>query len=53
MKPFSYYLCGFTIALMKQHNHFYLFDSHSRDKRGVSVAGETSVLLNFSDLMNV
>ena len=44
---------GFTTALMKQHNHFYLFDSHSRDEQGLSVAGGTSVLLKFSDLMEV
>ena len=27
---FFLYMGGFTIALMKHHNHFYLFDSHSR-----------------------
>ena len=44
---------GFTTALMKQHNYFDLFDSHSRDERGLSVAGGTSVLLKFSHLMEV
>ena len=33
---------GFTTALMKHHNHFYLFDSHSRDSRGLSVVNGTS-----------
>ena len=37
----------FTAALMKQHNHFDLFDSHTRDEQGLSVAGGTSVLLIF------
>ena len=50
---FLLFMGGFTTALMKQHNHFYLFDSHSRDEQGLSVAGGTSVLLNFSDLMEV
>ena len=38
---------------MKQHNYFYLFDSHSRDERGLSAAGGTSFLLKFSHLMEV
>ena len=50
---FLLFMGGFTTALMKQHNHFYLFDSHSRDEQGLSVAGGTSVLLKFSDLMEV
>ena len=28
---FFLFMGGFTIALMKHHNHFYLFDSHSQD----------------------
>ena len=38
---------------MKNHNHFYLFDSHSRDSRGLSVVDGTSVLINFSDLFKI
>ena len=38
---------------MKQHNHFYLFVSHSRDERDLSVAGSTSNLLKFFDLVAV
>ena len=38
---------------MKQHNHFYLFDSHIRDEQGLSIAGRTSVLLKFSDPMEI
>ena len=43
----------FTTAIMKQHGYFYLFDSHSRDKRGLSIVGGTSVLLKFRDLTEV
>ena len=50
---FSLFMGGFTTSLMKQHNHFYLFDSHSRDERGLSIAAGTSVLLKLSDLMEV
>ena len=41
----------FTTALMRQHNHFYLFDSQRRNKRALSAAWGKSVLLKFSDLM--
>ena len=40
----------FMGALIKQHNHFYLFDFHSRDEWGLSVAGRTSILLKFSEI---
>ena len=50
---FLLFMGGFTTALMKHHNHFYLFDSHSRDSRGLSVADGTSVLMKFSDLFEV
>ena len=41
----------FTTALMRQHNHFYLFDSQRINKRALSAAWGKSVLLKFSDLM--
>ena len=50
---FLLFMGGFTTALMKHHNHFYLFDSHSRDSRGLSVVDGTSVLMKFSDLFEV
>ena len=50
---FLLFMGGFTTALMKHHNHFYLFDSHSRDSRGLSVVGGTSVLMKVSDLFEV
>ena len=38
---------------MKQNNYFYLFRSQSRDERGLSGVGGTSVLIKFSDLREV
>ena len=38
---------------MKQNNHFYLFDFHSRGKRGLSIVRGSSVLLKISDLREV
>ena len=38
------FIRGFTTAIMKQHDYFYLFDSHSRDERGLSISwGNISV----------
>ena len=42
---------GFTAALMKQHNHFYSFDSHSKDERRLGLAWGTSVSIKFPDLL--
>ena len=50
---FLLFMGGFATALMKHHNHFYLFDSHSRDSRGLSVVDGTSALIKFSDLFEV
>ena len=50
---FLLFMGSFTTASMKHHNHFYLFDSHSRDSRGLSVIDGTSVLMKFSDLFEV
>ena len=49
---FLLFMGGFTTALMKHHNHFYLFDSHG-DSRGLSVVDGASVLMKFSDLFKV
>ena len=38
---------------MRKHYHFYLLNSQSRDERGSSINGGTSVLLKFSDLREV
>ena len=40
---------GFTTAIILLRNSYYLFDSHSRDKRGLSVVDGTSVLMKFRD----
>ena len=50
---FLLFMGGFTTTLMKNHNHFYLFDFHSRDSRGLSVVDGTTVLIKFSDLFKV
>ena len=50
---FLLFMGSFTTVLMKHHNHFYLFDSHSRDLQGLSVVDGTSVLMKSSDLFEV
>ena len=44
------FLEGFATAIILLRNCYYLFDSHSRDERGLSVVDRTSVLLTFRDL---
>ena len=39
----------FTTSIILLRNCYYLFDSHSRDKRGLSVVDGTSVLMTFRD----
>ena len=41
---------GFTTAIILLRNSYYLFDWHSRDKRGLSVVDGTSVLMKLRDL---
>ena len=41
---------GFTTVTILLRNCYYLFDSHSRDGRGLSVVDGTSVLMKFRDL---
>ena len=40
----------FTTAIILLRNCYYLFDSHSRDERGLSVVDGASVLMKFRDL---
>ena len=47
---FLLFMHGFRTTLMKQNNHFYLFNSYSRDERGLGIACGTSVLFKFLDL---
>ena len=41
---------GFITAIILLRNCYYLFDSNSRDERGLSVVYGTSVLIKFRDL---
>ena len=50
---FLLFMGGFTTALIKHHNHFYLFDSHCRGSRGLRMVDGASVLIKFSDLLEV
>ena len=50
---FLLFISGFTIAVITKGPNFYLFDSHSRDHRGLSVPDGTSVLLRFKDLFEI
>ena len=44
---------GFTTAIISSGNCYYLFDSHSRDERRLSVIDDTSVLIKFNHLFVV
>ena len=43
----------FTTAIILKRNYYYLFDSHSRNEREVSIADGTSVFMKFSDLFEI
>ena len=43
----------YTTELIQYNRHFYLFDSHSRDERGLSVEKGTSVLLKFESILEI
>ena len=42
---FVFFMGDFKTALMKNHNHFYLFVSHSPDSRGLSAVDGTPVIM--------
>ena len=44
---------GFATAIISSGNCYHLFDSHSRDERGLSVIDGTSVLMKFNDLFEI
>ena len=44
---------GFATAIISSGNCYHLFDSHSRDERGLSVIDGTSVLIKFIDLFEI
>ena len=41
---------GFTTVIILLRNCYYLFESHSRDEKGLIVVDVTSVLMKFRDL---
>jgi len=43
-------ISGYTIAVFKKSCYFYLFDSHSRDERGLTVPDGKSCLLKFANI---
>ena len=43
----------FTTAIFSSGNCYFLFDSHSRDERGISVIDGTSVLIKFNDFLKL
>jgi len=49
------FINGFTVAIFQNqlNGTWYLFDSHSRDERGLSVHDGKSVLLQFSNLSDI
>ena len=47
---FLLFISGYTIALILLNDKFYIFDSHSRNERGLTVFDGKSVLLTFSNL---
>ena len=42
-----------TTAIISSGNYYFLFDSHSRDERGISVIDGTSVLMKFNDFFEI
>ena len=47
------FMKGFTTAIISLWNCCYLFDSHSRDERGLIGIDGTSVLMKFNDLFKI
>ena len=44
---------SFATTIISPGNCYHLFDSHSRDERGLSVIDGTSVLMKFNDLFEI
>ena len=44
---FLLFMRGYTTAVISSQNFFYVSDSHSQDERGLNIANERSILLNF------
>ena len=50
---FLLFMGGNTTAIMSLQNFFYVFDSHSRDERGLNIPNGRSVLLKFSYIFEI
>ena len=50
---FRLFMGGNTTAIMSLQNSFYVFDSHSRDERGLNIPNGRSVLLKFSYIFEI
>ena len=56
---FLIFVCSYTIAIIPSYNRngqlnaYFLFDSHSRDSRGITNIIGYSVLMKFSDLLEI
>ena len=44
---------GLATVIISSGNSYYLFDSHNRDERGLSVIDGTSVLMKFNDIFEI
>ena len=44
---------GFITVIIQSGSCYYLFDSHSRDERGLNVIDGTSVFMKFNDLFEI
>ena len=50
---FLLFMGGYTTAVISSQNFFYVFDSHSRDERGLNIANGRSVLLKFRYIFEI
>ncbi|CAB4034599.1 Hypothetical predicted protein, partial [Paramuricea clavata] len=59
LNVFSNYSCtilileGYMMALMKQADFFYLFDSHARDSNGMPDPNGTAVVMKFANILEL
>ena len=50
---FLLFIGGYTTAVVSSQNFFYVFDSHSRDERGLNIANGRSILLKFRYIFQI
>jgi hypothetical protein len=44
---------GYMMALIKQNNVFYLFDSHARDLNGMPNPNGTAIVMKFTSILDM